>query len=87
MGIACNPYPPLKTAFKKTLNTALKTLIFCGGVCMIALSKVITPSPIAERRYFDWWLEEGGEMAVVSVIAWYVHPRDHYFNMDENTGA
>jgi hypothetical protein len=62
------------------------SLIFCGGVCMIALSKAITPSPSLSGAILTV-LEEGGEMAVVSVIAWYVHHLTTNFNMDENTGA
>jgi hypothetical protein len=53
---------------------------------MIALSKVITPSPSLSGAILTV-LEEGGEMAVVSVIAWYVHRLTTNFNMDENTGA
>jgi hypothetical protein len=53
---------------------------------MIALSKAITPSPSLSGAILTV-LEEGGEMAVVSVIAWYVHRLTTNFNMDENTGA
>jgi hypothetical protein len=53
---------------------------------MIALSKVITPPPSLSGVILTV-LEEGGEMAVVSVIAWYVHRLATNFNMDENTGA